>query len=533
MKSSNSDREFNMRRLIQALSIILALLPVAAPAAGADGRQLVDASKAQDAPTVRALVKQGIDVNATQADGTTALHWSAHWDDLDTTTLLIRAGAKLNVADANGVTPLLLACANGNAAMVDLLLEAGANPRIARATGVTPLMLAARSGNVRAVKALLGTGADVNSKETTHQQTALMWAVAENHVDVVRVLLENGADVKVRTPARQTRVSQSGQFAGGECCLPNYVGGFTALLFAAQQGHKEAAGLLLTAGADINDTSADGSSTLVLAVDSAPIVSERVTRGAIAAHDVQRAMAQFLLDKGADPNRGDSGRTALHAAVQRKMPELVKMLLAKGANPNARLARRMPSVSRDVGIQNGMDVNTIGATPFWLAASYGDVQTMRILLAGGADPTLTTNDKTTPLMVATGIDFVDGQDKYGVRTFDEDISHLVLRAAEAAKLCLDLGLDVNATSDKGQTALFGAVYMGSPPLVQLLVDHGAHIDVTNKRGQTPWLVAAKGEYRAGSFFIKKEAGDLLDRLGANKTLGVDLGKESLVPPRRQ
>jgi len=277
----------------------------------------------------------------------------------------------------------------------------------------------------------------------------------------------------------------------------------------------------------VNDTAADGASALVLAIDSAPVVSERVARSALATDAVQEAMAAFLLDNGADPNLHGAGRTALHSAVQRKMPELVRLLLAKGADPNAHLERRLPSVSRDVGIQNGLDVNTLGATPFWLAASYGDVVTMRILLTGGADPTLVTSDQTTALMAAAGIDFVDGQDKYGVRTFDEDITRLVRRAQEAMTLCLETGLNVNAVNDKGQTALFGAVYIGDPLLVQLLVDHGAQIDVKNKRGQTPWLVAAVGEYRAGSFFIKKEAGDLLERLGADKTLGADLGRESL------
>jgi len=152
---------------------------------------------------------------------------------------------------------------------------------------------------------------------------------------------------------------------------------------------------------------------------------------------------------------------------------------------------------------------------------------MRTLLSGGADPKLVTNDHTTALMAAAGIDFVGGQDKYGVRTFDEDLTRLVLRAQDALTLCFERGLDVNAANDKGQTEVFGAVYIGDPLLVQLLVEHGAQIDVKNQRGQTPWLVAAAGEYRPGSFFIKKEAGALLERLGADKTLGADLGRESL------
>src|SRR5207237_9033821 len=142
----------------------------------------------------------------------------------------------------------------------------------------------ARTGSAPLVRLLLERGADVNTAEATHQQTALMWAVAEGHSEIVRLLLAKGADVGARTPARRGRIAVSGQFASGECCLPNYVGGFTPLLFAAQQGRIETARLLLEAGAKVNETAADGSSALVLAIDSAPVVSARVTRTAPAAH---------------------------------------------------------------------------------------------------------------------------------------------------------------------------------------------------------------------------------------------------------
>ncbi|PYR34222.1 MAG: hypothetical protein DMF90_17940 [Acidobacteria bacterium] len=345
-----------------------------------DGRDLTEAVKARDVQAVRELLRQRVDVNTPLADKTTPLHWASHWDDLDTATTLLRAGARANAADDDGTTPLLLASVNGSAPMVRMLLEAGADAALARRTGVTPLMMAARTGNVEVVRALLDHGAAVNARESTHGQTALMWAVAQNHTASVQALLDRGADVHARTPPRRTRTAVSGQFAGSECCLPNCVGGFTALLFAAQQGHIEPARLLLASGADVNDTAADGSSALVLAIDSAPVVSERVARNALASHALQEAMARFLLERGADPTLHGSGRTALHSAVQRKMSRLVPLLLERGAAPNARLERRLPSLSRDVGLQNGLDVNTIGATPFWLAASYGDVESMRLLL---------------------------------------------------------------------------------------------------------------------------------------------------------
>jgi ankyrin len=507
------------------LAGIVGMTIAASAGAAPPGRDLAERVKAQDWNAARALIKQGADVNAPLADGATALHWAAHWDEREIASLLIQAGAKPDAADSNGVTPLLLACANGSVSMANLLIRAGADPSLARATGVTPLMMAARTGNSGIVQLLLERGANVNGAEHTHQQTALMWAVAEGHTAIVKLLVGKGADVQARTPARQSRVAGSGQFAGGECCLPNYIGGFTPLLFAVQQGQIDAARVLLEAGANVNDAAADGSSALVLAIDSAPVVSERVSRTALSAHASQEAMARFLIERNADVNLHGAGRTALHSAVQRKMPAIVQLLLAKGANPNARLERRLPAVSRDVLQANGLDVNPIGATPFWLAASFGDAPIMRALLVAGADPTLTSVDRTTALMVAAGTDFVDGEDKYGVRTFEEDITPLAQRAAEAVRICLDHGVGVNLSNEKGQTALFGAVYLGSPLVVQLLVDHGAKIDVRNSKGQTPWSVAALGEYRAGSFFVKKEAADLLEKLGADKTLGAEAARE--------
>lgn len=498
---------------------LLAVVSVAAT----PSERLVDAVKAQDHETVRALLKQGVDVNAPQADGATALHWAAHWDDRETAELLIRAGAQVNAGDDQGVTPLFLACTNASAQMAELLLNAGADTKAARLTGVTPLMMASRTGNSEVVTLLLAHGADVNATEATHGQSALMWAVGENHLEVMRVLLENGANVSARTPASE--------LAARECCLPNYVGGFTPLLFAVQYGNVEAARLLLSAGANVNETMADGSSALVLAIDSAPVVGERVSASAVSAHAVQEAMAEFLLENGADPNHNGAGRTALHSAVQRKMPDLVKTLLAHGANPNARLEKPLPPLSRFIGQQTGLEVSLIGATPFWLAASYGDVATMRSLVAGGADPNLKSNDNTTPLMVAAGVDFSEGQDKYGVRWFQPDSVPLQLRALDAIKLCLELGDDINAANDKGQTAIFGAVYFGGAMLAQFLVENGANMNVKNKRGQTPWLVS-QGEYRAGSFYTHKETGELLEKLGADTKLGVDLGREALRQPAR-
>ena len=125
-------------------------------------------------------------------------------------------------------------------------------------------------------------------------------------------------------------------------------------------------------------------------------------------------------------------------------------------------------------------------------------------------------------MVAAGGDYVEGADKYGVRWFGDNLP-LQESALATVKYLLGLGLDINARNVHEQTTLHGAVYLGGTLLVPYLVEQGAEIDVVNVRGQTPWMVAAEGEYRSGSFYTHKETGDVLERLGADKTLGEDLG----------
>ena len=169
----------------------------------------------------------------------------------------------------------------------------------------------------------------------------------------------------------------------------------------------------------------------------------------------------------------------------------------------------------------------IGTFDYWVysSASFGDLEIMRILVAAGGDPLLTTNDNTTALMVAAGADYVEGQDKYGRRSYPAYYETIQRRALEATKLCLELGLDINAVNDSGQTALHGAVYMGGTLIAPYLVEQGAEMDVINLRGQTPWMIAAHGEYRAGSFYRHEETAEVLEALGADKTIGLDLGHD--------
>ena len=491
------------RASVAALAVGLLGGPLAGFATGqsnVDGSPLIAAARTADTPRVRASLSAGADVNDRYGDGTTALHWAAHRDAAELVAVLLAAGADVNVADDHGVTALSLACLNGSTEIAETLLAAGADPNATRVNGETPLMTAAQVGNVDVARALLAAGADPNATESTLEQTALMRAVAENHIPIAQVLIETGASVSARSK-----------------------NSFTALLFAAQQGNIDAARLLIAAGADVNESAPDGIGGNTNA--RTRFVPDTDAAALLVAIDSGHAdMARFLLERGADVNHAGAGRTALHATVQREMPDLAAALLESGADPNARLERRLPFVSRRITLDNGLAPSNIGATPFFLAASFGDLEMMRILLNGGADPMLRTDDGTTALMVAAGADYVQGQDKYGRRRFNDDVP-LQESALETVRFLLDFGLDINATNRYKQTPLHGAVYLGGTSLVPFLVEHGADINAVNARGQTPWLIAAKGEYRSGSFNTKPQTAEVLVRLGADTTLGHDLGKD--------
>ena len=330
---------------------------------------LVEVAKKGDMEALRALVvEEGVeDVNAAEGDGTTALHWVSHWDDVDAAELLIRAGADVNTANYLGVTPLWPASLHGSTAVVRRLLEAGANPNAALLSGETLVMTAARSGNPDIVKQLLAQGADPNGS-AERGQTALMWAAAQQHADVVEVLLAYGADVHARSDVW----TQLWQSVGGAEVHPDYTmwiqhGGNTPLLFAARVGDLASATVLVAAGADVNDAAAYGISATVLA-----------------AHSGNVELIEFLLESGADPNAAAAGYSALHAAILHRNERAVAALLANGADPNTPLLAATP-----VRPASDSDLNFhpawIGATPFWLAARFTQPNVMRLLAEYGAD----------------------------------------------------------------------------------------------------------------------------------------------------
>jgi len=456
----------------KASGLVLLGIGLAAAAAAAARAGLADAAEQRDKTGVRTLLGTGVDVNAAQVDGTTALHWAAYHDDAETAALLVRAGANVNAVNRYGVPPLAQACMNGNAAIVKLLLEAGADVNATMKGGEAVLMLAARSGNPEAVKALLARGANPKSRERLGQ-TALMWAAAEGHTAVVRALLEAGAEMNASVDS-----------------------GFTPFFFAVRQGRLDTVRVFLAAGVDVN--------AMMRRSENAPRRGARFGRPVpptspllLAVQNGHFELAIALIDAGADPNDVRTGFTPLHTIAGVRKPDssdgsdpaaptgsgrlssldFVRAIVKRGANVNFRLAkgtRRQPATSSAVGSE--------GATPFLFAADRSDVPLMRVLLELGADPLLPNLNNTTPLMAAAGVGTEEPLEEAGEES----------EALEAVKILLDLGADINTVDNNGNTAMHGAAYNIAPLIVKLLAERGADPQIwkkPNKAGGTPLFIA--------------------------------------------
>jgi ankyrin repeat protein len=497
--------------------------PQAAPA-------LIEAAESGDRIQVSRLLDQGTGVDVRAVDGTTALHWAVRADRLVTVRLLLESGADANAADRYGVTPLYLAAENGSAAAIAALLDAGADVNAVAPIGETALMTAVRTGVVAAVELLLDRGAAVDARDREFEQTALMLAVREAHPAVVSLLLARGADVDARTrvgptpnfvpPCKGTGCGSEGVGInrGG---LPDRgrraaaVGGMTPLLYAARDGRAAEAALLLAAGADVELAEANGMRPLLMAL-----------------LNNQLAVAELLLGAGADVNADDFwGRTPLFAAVEYRnldmnnrdedspttnyvdrepLLKMIEKLVAHGANVNAQTREVPPSRRWLYSLGDVSWVDFTGQTPFLRAALSGDVTVMRLLLEHGADPNLATQAGTTPLMAASGVNWVVAQ------TYTESPQSLL----DAIELCLEHGADVNATNSMGLTALLGAANRGANDIIRLLAANGARLDVVDKEGRSA-LRWAEGVFLAAVGAERKPATiALLEELGAPR-----------VPPR--
>jgi ankyrin repeat protein len=453
------------------LILIPALCAASFAATNTDTR-LVDAVKAGNKAAANTMIEQHADVNTPELDGTTALHWAVHQDDLTLVDRLLRAGANAKASNRYGITPLAEAAVIGNPAMIGKLLKAGADANEKNGDGQTPLMAVARTGNVESARLLLDRGADVNAKENWRGQTALMWAAVESLPAMVKELASHGADLNARSKVNNWERDVTAE--PRRKYMP--LGGWTPLLFAARQGCLECAKILAEAGADLNLQDPDG-------------VSPCVTAAVNGHYDV----AAYLIEKGADVNLADHwGRAALWAAVDmHTLPhstrpdavesesvsstDLLKVVLAHGADVNAPLVLFPPY--RSLGDRGSDNILTIGATPLVRAAKAGDATAIRWLLEKSADPNIANINGTTPLLAAAGLGSRDSDTRGRYKTESDGI--------ESAKLLLDAGADIHAADDRGQTVLHGAAFWGWSRMVQLLADRGAKLDAKDKKGMTP------------------------------------------------
>ena len=498
----------------------------------ASGTDVADAAKARDAAAVKALLKQGADVNAAQGDGMTALHWAAANGDAALTQMLLSVGANIRATTRlGGITPLLMASQSGHAQVVAALLAAGAAANSSTGTGATALMLAARSGNTETVTRLIENGADINAKEKGFGQTALMVAAGLDRADVVKLLIARGADWKLasdiadlqaltsmaddgtgRPQQQQANAGVAGVTRGYRYNeLIGTQGGLTALHFAARQGSMSATRALVEGGVNVN---------LVSPGDKASPLLTALINGHF-------DLAAYLLEKGADPGlASDAGVTPLYAVINvqwapiaaypqpraylqqsRGYLDVMRALLDQGADPNARVGRKVWFSGYNFD-QSGVD--EAGATAFWRAAYAADVAAMKLLVSYGADPTVPTMklfsrrgpedpasgaDKTglppipvggpnaTPLHAAAGPGYAMG--------FAGNSHHVAPSGMLPAVKYLveELGADVNAVDADGNSIVHNAAARGDTEMIRYLVSKGADVKKLNRAGQTTIDVA--------------------------------------------
>src|SRR5262249_6905507 len=284
--------------------------------------------------------------------------------------------------------------------------------------------------------------------------------------------------------------------------------GFTPLSFAAREGRTDVVRVLLRAGADVNRAmQPKKSSARAPARGTTPLI--------MAVENGHFELAVVLLEAGADPNDQRSGFTALHTLTWVRKPnrgdgddgdpapigsgnlsslQFVGKLVEHGPDVNARLKR---------GASGRGVLRRTGASPFLLAAMTADVPLMKALVKLGADPKLPNADHSTPLMAAAGLGCLAPGEEAG--TEDE--------AVEAVKLALELGNDVNAVDDNGETAMHGAAYKNFPKVVELLATKGAKPEVWSRKDKYRWtpLSIAEG-YRPGNFKPSPETVAALHRV---------------------
>ena len=488
-----------------AMRALLVTALAAVPMLAAELSLPVAIQSGQRAAALDMIAKKSADVNAAEADGTTALLWAANLNDTDLALRLLKAGANPNVSNKLGSTPLTEAAFNSNDQLIKALLDAGADSNTAGADGQTPLMLVARTADVAAAKLLLNKGAKVSVKEAQREQTPLMWAAASSQVSMMRELLAHGAEVDVKTATDLMTPLVSSE-PRAQSRPP---GGMTAMLFSVREGCMDCVKALVEKGAKIDLPDPEGITPLISAILNAHF-------------DV----AKYLIDKGANIDRWDWwGRSPLYLAVDyNTLPhggrpdqpslddtlpiDIIRILLEKGANPNLQLKLLPPY--RATGADRGVDgMLTVGTTPLLRAAKAQDAAAIKLLLDHGAIVDLPNSQGMTPTLAASGMGSVDADTRGNY--YAADIQD---RAIASLDLLLSHGGELNGRAARLQQApLHGAAFWGWNNVVEYLLKKGADINLKDSRGYTAVDYAmgrAGGNSRGGQRIdVHKDTADLL------------------------
>ena len=455
----------------------LILAAIAMASVFAADATLVDAIKSgKRTAALDMIAKKSADVNAAEADGSTALLWAANMNDADLVSRLLRAGANAKVRNLLDSTPLAEAAFNANTEIMKALIDAGADPNATGADGQTPLMLVARTANVAGAKLLLDKGANPNVKEAQREQTPLMWAAAASQGPMVRQLLAGGAepDAKSATDLMTPLVSAEPR------AQPRTPGGMTAMLFAVREGCLDCVKALIEKGAKVDLPDPEGVTPLLSSLFNAHF-------------DV----AKYLLEKGANVNRWDWwGRSPLYLAVDyNTLPhggrpdqpslddtlpiDIIHILLDSDADPNLQLKLAPPY--RATGADRGSDgMLTVGATPLLRAAKAQDAASIKLLLDHGAMLDLANNQGMVPILAAAGIGSLERDTRGNYRALD-----IQERAIDSFNLFLQHGAQLNAKAGRQQQVpLHGAVQWGWTKVTAFLLEKGADPNATDSRGLT-------------------------------------------------
>jgi ankyrin repeat protein len=472
------------------------MLAAVAPVLGQSTVSLADLIQAGNRKAALDRIRAGADVNEAQPDGTRPIHWAVYKVDYELIDALIAKKAAVDVVNEFGSTPLAEAVKLADASMVKRLLDAGAGVDRADENGQTALMLAIKTGELPIVEMLVKAGANVNAVEQFQQQTPLMWAVtASKHAaEMTKLLLSKGANVK----ARALYTDWPNQLSSEPRAQYRPVGGLTPLLYAARNGCADCVAALIDAGADVNVPTPEGVTPLMVSLDNDhnDVAALLLDRGANphVADWWGRTALWIVIDRKGSLTGGRGGRGGRGAAAPAPGPgpavshmAVINRLLAADVDVNAELNMHRPSRGGNSGRFADRQLGT-GCTPLYRATEAGDMEVIRALLAKGANPNI-NGMGFTPFLVAAGVTPTAAGGGTAPNTTILDL--MIENGADVntqvtGTRSYSMRISYNPPPNKeGTSALHGAVQAGRADLVRYLLEKGATPDLVDANGKTP------------------------------------------------